>query len=97
MFIRSPLKLCCTVSKAIVWRELIFRISATLGSTVPRPKQAAEETSVFSSAYLVKKAPLSWQPYLKLMRVDKPTGNNCIISFKMFKLFIACSFLTNKT
>ncbi|VDD92552.1 unnamed protein product [Enterobius vermicularis] len=74
MFIRSPLKLCCTVSKAIVWRELIFRISATLGSTVPRPKQAAEETSVFSSAYLVKKAPLSWQPYLKLMRVDKPTG-----------------------
>uniref|UniRef100_A0A0N5A904 4-hydroxybenzoate polyprenyltransferase n=1 Tax=Syphacia muris TaxID=451379 RepID=A0A0N5A904_9BILA len=72
MLIRSCLELQPNIVKAISWNYLVYRTSAVISSK--NHFQARKPYSWFSAKNLVQKAPLSWQPYLRLMRVDSPTG-----------------------
>lgn len=71
---RSCLRLYSLGAGPVTCRSTSVRITTTAIPDQARPKQAGPDTSKFSAATVVKKAPLSWQPYLRLMRVDKPTG-----------------------
>ncbi|VDN25659.1 unnamed protein product [Gongylonema pulchrum] len=78
------------MNKFCIQRVLHFRKRTLLVPILPKRQKGA-----FSGAALVQATPRSIQPYLRLMRVDKPTGlfTGLLPDPKMLALFGAGAFL----
>lgn len=84
MFLRKSLEIRCDFKPSRKFWSLFQQRTICASSKLSIP--LAKIWKRYSSKELLAATPLKWQPYLRLMRIDKPIGKKFFFRIKKYKI-----------